>query len=159
MTIASLLLSLNDYVRQSPGESILVSIVLAPIIYLFINEIVRNNARISNMKGPSGLPVIGNLWDIRVNAADKYREWSKKFGEVYQIQLGNVPVVVINSAGAARDIFGKHAQAFSSRPEFYTFHKVCLSLYSPNHSRVNPSTRFSPTLLERLSARLPTVTR
>ncbi|KAH6976171.1 cytochrome P450 [Ilyonectria robusta] len=124
MTIASLLLSLNDYVRQSPGESILVSIVLAPIIYLFINEIVRNNARISNMKGPSGLPVIGNLWDIRVNAADKYREWSKKFGEVYQIQLGNVPVVVINSAGAARDIFGKHAQAFSSRPEFYTFHKI-----------------------------------
>ncbi|KAF7551226.1 hypothetical protein G7Z17_g5154 [Cylindrodendrum hubeiense] len=124
MTIATLLLSLNDYVRRSPGESILASIVLAPIIYLFINEIVRSNARINHMKGPSGLPIVGNLWDIRVNAADKYREWSKKFGEVYQIQLGNIPVVVINSAGAARDIFGKHAQAFSSRPEFYTFHKV-----------------------------------
>lgn len=76
------------------------------------------------MKGPSGLPLIGNLWDIRVNAAEKYREWARRFGDVYQIQLGNIPVVVINSASAARTIFGQNAQAMSSRPEFYTFHKV-----------------------------------
>lgn len=80
------------------------------------------------MKGPSGLPLIGNLWDIRVNAAEKYREWARRFGDVYQIQLGNIPVVVINSASAARTIFGQNAQAMSSRPEFYTFHKVFLHL-------------------------------
>ncbi|KAH7021488.1 cytochrome P450 [Microdochium trichocladiopsis] len=38
--------------------------------------------------------------------------------------LGNIPVVVINSAAAARDIFGSNAQVLSSRPELYTFHKV-----------------------------------
>jgi len=38
--------------------------------------------------------------------------------------LGNEPVVVINSAKAAQDIFLSHGSALSSRPSFYTFHKV-----------------------------------
>ncbi|KAI5201683.1 cytochrome P450, partial [Aureobasidium subglaciale] len=53
-----------------------------------------------------------------------YREWSKTYGDVYQIQLGNIPVIVCNSAEACRVIFGHFSQALSSRPVFYTFHKV-----------------------------------
>lgn len=124
MAIADLFLSLNDQVLNNTRQSVLIALFIAPIAYLFINELIRNNARISNLHGPLGLPLIGNIWDIRVNAAEKYREWAKKFGPVYQIQLGNIPVVVVNSAEAAKSIFGKHAQSLSSRPEFYTFHKV-----------------------------------
>ncbi|KAF4996419.1 hypothetical protein FDECE_12455 [Fusarium decemcellulare] len=124
MTIANLLVSLNDKVQENKGQSLLLTLVIAPLIYIFINELVRHNARISNLQGPPGLPVIGNIWDIHVNAAEKYREWAKKYGKVYQIQLGNIPIVVVNSASAARTIFGANAQALSSRPEFYTFHKV-----------------------------------
>ncbi|KAH8890100.1 cytochrome P450 [Thozetella sp. PMI_491] len=124
MTIANVLLSVYHGLLEKPTQSMLVAAAAVPLIYIIINEFIRHNAKLSNMGGPSGLPLIGNLWDIRVNAAEKYREWSKKFGDVYQIQLGNVPVVVINSAAAAKAIFGQNAQALSSRPEFYTFHKV-----------------------------------
>ncbi|KAJ4182815.1 hypothetical protein NW759_017109 [Fusarium solani] len=124
MTIANLLVSLNSKVLENKGQSVLLTLVIAPLIYLFINELVRHNARISNLQGPPGLPLIGNIWDIHINAAEKYREWSRKYGKVYQIQLGNIPIVVVNSASAARTIFGANAQALSSRPEFYTFHKV-----------------------------------
>jgi 3-hydroxyphenylacetate 6-hydroxylase len=95
------------------------------VIYVFSNEIVRYRARISGLGGPKGLPMIGNLWDIRINAAEKYRQWAKKHGDVYQIQLGNIPVVLVNSAASAKEIFSHHSQALASRPEFYTFHKVC----------------------------------
>lgn len=44
--------------------------------------------------------------------------------------LGNVPVVVVNSAKEAKVLFGQNAQALSSRPEFYTFHKVPYPLCS-----------------------------
>lgn len=44
---------------------------------------------------------------------------------MYQIQLGNIPVIVVNGASSARVIFGNFSQALSSRPVFYTFHKVC----------------------------------
>ncbi|KAI4756293.1 hypothetical protein E4T52_11608 [Aureobasidium sp. EXF-3400] len=54
----------------------------------------------------------------------QYREWSKIYGDVYQIQLGNIPVIVCNSAESARVLFGHFSQALSSRPVFYTFHKV-----------------------------------
>lgn len=124
MTIADLALSLEDQLRCKTGQSVLVTLAVAPLVYLFINELVRHYARIGGIKGPSGWPLIGNLWDIRVNAAEKYRAWAREFGDVYQIQLGNVPVVVVNSAAAAKAIFGQNAQALSSRPEFYTFHKA-----------------------------------
>ena len=64
------------------------------------------------------------LMKIRVNAPETYRLWSKKFGPVFQIMLGNEPVVVVNSAKAAHETFLAQGNAMSSRPMFYTFHKV-----------------------------------
>lgn len=139
MTIANILLSLNDKVQKNKGQSILITLFIAPLVYILVNELVRHNARISNLDGPWGLPLIGNIRDIKVNASEKYREWAKKYGPVYQIQLGNIPIVVVNSAAAARHIFGANAQALSSRPEFYTFHKV--NHTTPNTCQVWPLTR------------------
>ncbi|KAI0438012.1 cytochrome P450 [Xylaria telfairii] len=124
MTIANLLPSLDYQLLSNTRGSLFAVIIVTLVVYVFVNEIIRRNARIPNMNGPFSFPLIGNLWDIRINAAEKYRKWAKKFGAVYQIQLGNVTVVVINSAAAARAIFGRNAQALSSRPEFYTFHRV-----------------------------------
>lgn len=98
--------------------------LVVPILYVITNEFIRAAARIPNLPGPVGFPLIGNLWQIRTNAAEQYRSWSKKYGGVYQVQLGNIPIVVVNTAAAAKAIFGQHSQALSSRPEFYTFHKV-----------------------------------
>ncbi|RDW59073.1 hypothetical protein BP5796_11997 [Coleophoma crateriformis] len=99
-------------------------LVLIPAVYIVYNEVVRRKARIPALKGPSGLPLIGNLHQIRTNAAEQYRRWAQSYGGVYQIQLGNIPIVVVNTAAAAKTIFGQNAQSMSSRPEFYTFHKV-----------------------------------
>lgn len=124
LSVVGLFSLIREQERRFTLETLAVTCILAPLVYILVNEVIRYHARIGGMKGPKGLPVIGNLWDIRVNAAEKYREWARKFGDVYQIQLGNIPVVVVNSAAAGRSIFGQNAQAMSSRPEFYTFHKV-----------------------------------
>lgn len=124
MLTSGALQALLDRLLLDPVQGLLIGAISVPVLYVLVNEVVRFNARIPHMKGPGGLPVVGNIWDIRVNAADKYRQWAKKHGDVYQIMLGNVPVVVINSAAAAKTIFGSNAQILSSRPELYTFHKV-----------------------------------
>lgn len=114
--------------------------VLPPLLlaaYILLNELVRYRARVPGMRGPPGLPLIGNLYAIRTNAAAQYKAWSKVYGDVYQVQLGNVPVVVVNSAKAARALWVGQSQALSSRPVTYTFHKVCPFLPSgPNDSTV-----------------------
>lgn len=124
MAIQKLVESLQDkLILQADIQPILTGLLLIPVVYVVINEFIRSAARISHLKGPRGLPLIGNLHQIRVNAAEQYRQWSNTYGGVYQIQLGNIPVVVVNTAEAAKAIFGNNA--LSSRPEFYTFHKVC----------------------------------
>lgn len=111
---------------EHPVQFLACMTIAIPVLYSVANEFVRSRVRVPGLKGPGGLPLIGNLWDIRSNAAEKYRHWASTYGDVYQIQLGNIPVVVVNSAASAKALFGQHAQALSSRPEFYTFHKVCV---------------------------------
>ncbi|KAB8229258.1 hypothetical protein ETB97_000985 [Aspergillus alliaceus] len=124
MAIAAALSSLQHILFLSPLRSLAIATFIIPCLYIIVNEFIRASARIPGIKGPRGLPLIGNIAQIRENAAEQYRIWSKTHGPVYQIQLGNVPVIVVNSASAAKSLFGQNAQALSSRPEFYTFHKI-----------------------------------
>lgn len=103
---------------------IVMSLAVAPVLY----ERRRRGLRIPKIPGPRGLPFVGNLYDIRTNAAEQYRKWSHEHGDVFQIQLGDITVLVVNSASAAKAIFLGHSNALSSRPVFFTFHKVVPSL-------------------------------
>jgi 3-hydroxyphenylacetate 6-hydroxylase len=102
-----------------------VAVVALSVIAFAGYELARMSARVRGFRGPPGKPIVGNLWQIRQkDAPEQYRQWAKKYGPVYQIQLGNIPVLVVNSAAAAKAIFNQNSHATSSRPEFYTFHKV-----------------------------------
>ena len=103
---------------------VLLILTVTGLTYLIANEIVRYRARNHNFSGPRGRMLVGNLPDIAVNAPERFRQWADMYGDVYQIQLGNIPILVVNSAAAAKDLFGHNSHALSSRPLFYTFHKV-----------------------------------
>ncbi|TVY47796.1 3-hydroxyphenylacetate 6-hydroxylase [Lachnellula occidentalis] len=124
MAIESLIQSILAEAMSNPVRFSGLSIIVSFIGYILINEYTRKATRIPGLGGPAGLPLIGNIWQMRKNAAETYRQWARSNGSVYQIQLGNIPIVVVNSAAAARSLFGQNAQAMSSRPEFYTFHKI-----------------------------------
>lgn len=122
--ISTIIEVLSLQLADHPVQSIVLVSILIPVLYIVSNEYTRYSRRIKGFSGPRNWPLVGNIPDIRYNAAEKYREWSKQFGAVYQIQLGNEPVIVVNSAEAARKLFGGNSQALSSRPVFWTFHKV-----------------------------------
>ncbi|KAL1984146.1 hypothetical protein VTN96DRAFT_9451 [Rasamsonia emersonii] len=95
------------------------------VVYLTINEIVRWKARLKGLPGPRGLPVVGNLPQVLSTfSAEQYRRWAEQYGPVYQVQLGNTPVVVVNTAAAAKTLFLAQSSALNSRPLFYVFHKL-----------------------------------
>ncbi|KAH8425677.1 uncharacterized protein LDX57_003426 [Aspergillus melleus] len=124
MAIGMVLSVVQESVVQSPLRALAAIFFTVSLLYTIANEFIRSSARVPGIGGPRGVPLIGNLIQIRQNAAEQYRIWSKAYGAVYQIQLGNIPVIVVNSAAAAKALFGQNAQALSSRPEFYTFHKI-----------------------------------
>ncbi|KAI1811592.1 putative cytochrome P450 phenylacetate hydroxylase [Poronia punctata] len=104
--------------------TLIIGSLVSLVLWLITNEFVRSRARIPGLKGPGGWPVIGNYLDIRNNAAIQYETWGKKYGDVYQVQLGNTTVVIVNTPAAAKTLFMSNSQALSSRPVMYTFHKV-----------------------------------
>jgi 3-hydroxyphenylacetate 6-hydroxylase len=122
--ISTILPLLQNELTQHTLRSVFIAALVLPTVYFLINEFQRRSVRLKHFSGPRNWPIVGNIPDIKYNAAEKYREWSKIYGDVYQIQLGNEPVIVVNSAEAARKIFGGNSQALSSRPVFWTFHKV-----------------------------------
>lgn len=94
------------------------------LVYLLINEIVCYNQQVRGFAVPPIFPLVGNFHHLRTNAAEQYRKWTQDFGAVYQVRLGNLSVMVTNSAAAAKVILGHNSQATASRPELYTYHKV-----------------------------------
>ncbi|KAK6842714.1 3-hydroxyphenylacetate 6-hydroxylase [Apiospora arundinis] len=103
---------------------VLLHVVALLVVYIFANEIVRSRRRIPGLKGPKGWPIIGNIRDVKIDAALKYRDWAEIYGDVFQVQMGNIPVVVANSPAAVKALWITNSQALSSRPQTYTFHKV-----------------------------------
>jgi 3-hydroxyphenylacetate 6-hydroxylase len=121
---SSILSDAFNFVLNHAFFTVLFLLTIIPLAYLTINEIVRYGCRIGGFIGPPNRFLVGNLPDIAVNAPEVFRLWAAKYGDVFQIQLGNTPILVVNSAAAAKELLGHHSHALSSRPTFYTFHKV-----------------------------------
>ncbi|KAK7757796.1 hypothetical protein SLS62_000174 [Diatrype stigma] len=109
---------------QSLLKFVLFVPVIALVVYILFNEVVRLRARIPKLPGPRGYPLLGSLPSLRGTAtSDEYRIWAERYGDVFQVQLGNVPAVIVNSAAAARALFITQREATNSRPVFYVLHK------------------------------------
>ncbi|KAH8703404.1 cytochrome P450 [Talaromyces proteolyticus] len=103
---------------------ILPSILLLFVVYVVIYEVICWRRLLPGFPLPPALPLIGNLHQLQSNAAEQHRKWARKYGPVFQVRMGNLPVLVINSAATAKIVFSHNSQATASRPELYTFHKL-----------------------------------
>jgi 3-hydroxyphenylacetate 6-hydroxylase len=124
MNLYAILDQSSQQVVKHPILATVLVFLASLLLYLIVNEIVRYTERNHDFNGPPNRFLVGNLPDIAVNASETLRKWSYQYGDVYQMQLGNIPIIVVNSAAAAKELFGTKGHALNSRPVFYTFHKV-----------------------------------
>ncbi|KAL7161605.1 hypothetical protein ACSBR2_042135 [Camellia fascicularis] len=66
---------------------------------------------------PPKLPIVGNLHQLGLFPHCSLRSLAQKYGPLMQLHFGSVPVLVVSSAVAAREIMKTHDLAFSSRPQ------------------------------------------
>ncbi|XP_017242813.1 psoralen synthase-like [Daucus carota subsp. sativus] len=86
---------------------------------------------------PGKLPIIGNLHQVNQDPHIALRSLARKYGPVMQLQFGSVPVLVVSSADAAKEIMKTHDLAFANRPKssiwdriFYNGKDVVFAPYS-----------------------------
>lgn len=130
--ISSVLEAFSDQV-STPRQVLTTGFALSAIVivtYFVFTEVSRYRKYISGIPGPTGLPIVGNYHQLAPDPAESLRQWSKRYGSVYQIMMGDMPVVIVNSMQAARDIFIGQGHPTVDRPQFYTFHSVLSSVAS-----------------------------
>lgn len=83
--------------------------------------------RIKNLPSVPSLPIAGNLFDVLDNPARQYSVWAEKYGDVFQMRMGNKIVVVANSFDTVKELWIKNRTSNNSRPVLFTFHNVVSS--------------------------------
>ncbi|XP_029986738.1 cytochrome P450 1A1 [Sphaeramia orbicularis] len=105
----------------SVSES-LVAMATVCLVYLllkfFHTEIPEGLRR---LPGPKPLPIIGNVLEIGSRPYLSLTAMSKRYGDVFQIQIGMRPVVVLNGNETIRQALIKQGEDFAGRPDLYSF--------------------------------------
>ncbi|KAI3944570.1 hypothetical protein MKW98_021028, partial [Papaver atlanticum] len=104
--------------------SIIVFSTLLLFLFMVVKKI-RSKSERSNSNLPPGpwkLPLIGNLHNMLCLVPVPHRtlgKLAKKYGPLMQLQLGEVPILVVSSPRAAKQIMKHHDLIFADRPEIY----------------------------------------
>lgn len=88
------------------------------ILKLFHTEIPEGLRR---LPGPKPLPIIGNVFEVGRKPYQSLTAMSKRYGHVFQIQIGMRPVVVLSGIETVRQALIKQGDEFGGRPDLYSF--------------------------------------
>ncbi|XVF02586.1 hypothetical protein REPUB_Repub04eG0187400 [Reevesia pubescens] len=112
--------------------------LLLPLFLLFkkkTDQVKKEHKRLP--PSPPKLPILGNLHQFGALPHSSLSQLSRKYGPVLLLQLGRIPLVVISSAEAAREVLKVNDLACCSRPPIagagkltYNYLDVAFSPYS-----------------------------
>lgn len=79
-------MTLGSVATLNPS-TIAISVVIVSLLLRFLHQTDR--PKIKNLPEIPGVPIFGNLIQLGDEHARRAREWAKKYGDVFQVCLGN----------------------------------------------------------------------
>lgn len=103
-------------------SEVLVALTTACLVYLTVRYFYTAVPKgLRRLPGPKPLPIIGNVLEIGRRPYLSLTAMSKRYGDVFQIQIGTRPVIVLSGIETVRQALVKQGEEFSSRPDLYSF--------------------------------------
>ncbi|XP_078462761.1 cytochrome P450 1A1-like [Lampetra planeri] len=76
------------------------------------------------LPGPVRWPIVGNILQLWPNPHLKLTRMRDRYGDVFRVHLGSVPVVVLSGLETIKRALVKNGDAFAGRPPFYSLSLV-----------------------------------
>ncbi|XP_072051725.1 cytochrome P450 2U1-like [Amphiura filiformis] len=101
------------------------TVLFALIAFTLLFLTIRSNRKPSKKFPPGPLyrwPILGNLPSLNPKAPFKgLNQLAQKYGPVFRLQFGSIPVVVLNDSVSIRQAFLRQAEEFDDRPKLLVF--------------------------------------
>ncbi|XP_068169487.1 cytochrome P450 1A1 [Antennarius striatus] len=108
----------------SVSES-LVAMTTLCLVYLLLKFFRTDIPKgLRRLPGPKPLPIIGNVLEVGSKPYLSLTAMSKRYGDVFQIQIGMRPIVVLSGIETVRQALIKQGEEFASRPDLYSFRHI-----------------------------------
>ncbi|XP_069619482.1 cytochrome P450 1A1-like [Ranitomeya imitator] len=99
-----------------------VEITLALVTFFIVLLITKKIWRKRKLPpGPWGIPILGNMLQIEELPHLTFIKMKEKYGDVFLLKLGSVPVVVVSGLETVKKVLLKQGEQFAGRPNLYTF--------------------------------------
>lgn len=101
---------------------VLVALTTTCVVYLVVRYFRSGLPKgLRRLPGPRALPIIGNVLEVGKRPYLSLSAMRKRYGDVFQIQIGMRPVIVLSGAETVRQALVKQGDEFASRPDLYSF--------------------------------------
>nr|POE58679.1 phenylacetate 2-hydroxylase [Quercus suber] len=113
--------------------ALLLSTQFLPVFFIVVAFVVSrllDGTDIPEIKGipqAPGVPVFGSLFHLGTKHAKVAQRWSKRYGPVFQVRMGNRRIVFANTFESVKNLWITNQSALISRPKLHTFHTVVSS--------------------------------
>lgn len=98
-------------------SSIVAALAGLAVIYV-LNVIVRGVlTRRKLPPGPPGVPILGNIWDVKGKAWLQYTEWARTYGPIFSLNMAGTPIIILNTHKVAADLLDRRSTIYSDRPK------------------------------------------
>ena len=91
-------------------------LLLALVVTAYLAKRYLSNLKYGDFDGPSpwlSFPLIGHGYLLGDRPPQKLREFQKKYGDIFRLDIGDAPTIMICKYGLVKEAFAK--EAFSGR--------------------------------------------
>ncbi|KAK7058014.1 cytochrome P450 [Favolaschia claudopus] len=86
------------------------------IVFVLVYRELYNRARDRRPPGPRGLPILGNILQIRKLPWVKFANWAQTYGPVFRLNIAGQDMIILNNNKTAADLLDRRSVMYSDRP-------------------------------------------